>query len=381
MPFELEIIKHVPPGDGFGYFQDKAVFVPATSPGDRVLVEPIKEKKRFIIGALKEVISPSKERIDAICPHHATCGGCSLMHLPMDQQLLLKKEMLREVLRTNQINSAPAIFPSPVTTQFRYRTQVLCQKGKVGFSARNSNHIIEINQCPILAEVIESNIAHLRNMGRINCHFELLASSIDDSLAVSVKQKGKSEPLPGFAKEVIEDYGYGPIKLASSGFAQSNPSVTRLIINHLIDQIDVGEEICELYCGSGTLSIPIAQKADALWGYDFDLPAITLAEENSARNRLTNTTFKRLNLEKSDAVNKQRCFVVDPPRKGLSHKILNLIGRSKADKLLYVSCNPATFARDANSLVNTHGFNLTLLNAYDMYGYSTHLELLAVFQR
>lgn len=381
MPFEVEIVKHVPPGDGLGYYQDKAVFVPATSVGDLVLVEPVKEKKRFIIAALQEVISPSKDRIDAICPNYKICGGCSLMHLSLENQLALKKEMLKEILATNQINTTPEITSSPEAFQFRYRTQLICQDGKVGFSARNSNQIVEITQCPILAKGIEGNIPHLRNMGRVNCHFELLASANDQSLAVSVKQKGKSEHLPGYDKEVTEDYGYGPIKLSSSGFAQSNPFVTRLIVSDLLNQVNAEDEICELYCGSGTLSIPLAKKATALWGYDFDAAAINLAEGNSVLNQLENTTFKRLNLEKSDKIIKKGCFVVDPPRKGMSLKILNLIGRSKAEKLLYVSCNPATFARDAKSLVHEHGFRLTTLNAYDMYCHSTHLELLAVFQR
>lgn len=381
MPFELEIVKHVPPGDGLGYYQDKAVFVPATSVGDRVLVEPVKEKKRFIIGALQEVIIPAKERIDAACPHYKTCGGCSLMHLPMEQQLLLKKEMLQELLVSNQINATAEIIPSPEPFRFRYRTQLLCQDGKVGFSGRNTNQIIEVSQCPILAEGIENNLSHLRNLGRVNCHFELLASASDKSLAVSVKQKGSSEHLPGFARDVVEDYGYGPIKLVSSGFAQSNPYVTSIIIKDLLEHVAPGDEICELYCGSGTLSIPLAKKGSALWGYDFDETAIALAEENSTLNQLDNTSFKRLNLEKSDKIVKKSCFVVDPPRKGMSLKIMNLIGRSSAEKLLYVSCNPATFVRDAKSLIHEHGFKLNLLKGYDMYCHSTHLELLAVLQR
>ena len=381
MTIELEIVKNVPPGDGFGYHNGKAVFVPAASVGDVVLVEPVKEKKRFIIAALKKVLTPSKDRIDAECPHYELCGGCSLMHLPMEKQLALKQQMLLEVLANNQIEAVPAIVPSPEAFQFRHRTQFTCKDGVVGYSARSSNQIVEIQQCSILSPGNQALISQLKQLGRIHCEFELLESAARQTVTVSVREKQKSEPLAGYPPTITEDYGYGPITLTSSSFSQSNPFVTRLIITDLLKEVNSQNDICELYCGSGTFSIPLAATVNTLIGYDFSASAIAAAENNASLNGLDNATFKRLNLEKNNKISKTECVVLDPPRKGLSPNIIRMIGRSSARKLIYVSCNPATFARDAKELIQSHGFQLSQLKGYDMYCHSTHLELMAVLSR
>ncbi len=151
MQFELEIEKYVPPGDGLGFYKEKAVFVPATAPGDIVRVYSLKEGKKSITAALQEVLTPSPDRCDPPCPHFHTCGGCSLMHLPYETQLELKRQMLVEVLENHGIQQIPEIVPSPHITGFRYKTRVRCVEGRLGFSERNSNRVVEVPECRIQA--------------------------------------------------------------------------------------------------------------------------------------------------------------------------------------------------------------------------------------
>ncbi len=381
MRFELEIIKYVPPGDGFGYHGEKAVFVPETSPGDLVEVTVVREKKKFIIAALDKIITPATNRIDPSCPHYEDCGGCSLMHLSIEDQVELKQQMLKEVFNRYGFQITPEFVTSPATYQSRYRTKIKCQDGVVGFSAKNSHRVTPITGCRILSAGIMKELDRLSALGRSNCEFSLLQSRQNGELAVSVSENRRQVPLPGFPSSITEDYGFGPLKLKSSGFAQSNPFITKLIINALVEEVDQEQALCELYCGGGTFSLPLAGKVRKLTGIDISEASIRLAKENADLNQLDNTFFIAANLEKEMKLPKCDCFVADPPRKGLGQFLILQIGKSEADRFLYVSCNPATLARDAEILSQNFGFKLSGLTGYDMYCHSTHCEALAVFER
>lgn len=381
MSFQLEISKFVPPGDGMGYYNGKAVFVPGTTIGDVIEVEPLKEKKRFITGSVKEIISPGPDRIQPECPHFDSCGGCSLMHLSYEKQLSLKKEMLEEVFQRYEIKIKPDIVPSPETFRFRYRTQLKCKNGIVGFSAAKTNQLVSVPDCKILSGKIHSSYPSLSKLGRVDCDFFLLESYSRGDIATSVTEGKNKVPLPGYSESILEDYGFGKLKLYSSDFAQSNPFITSLIIGQLLKECGSGKEITELYCGSGTFSAALAKKASHLTGYDFSDKAIATAKENASLNNLDNIEFKSINLDKYKKLKLSELVVVDPPRKGMHELVVKKIGNSKAGKLVYVSCNPATMARDIKDLMCKYSFEMEKITAYDMYCHSTHLEAVAVLQR
>jgi 23S rRNA (uracil1939-C5)-methyltransferase len=381
MRFQVEITKMVPPGDGFGYYGEKVVFVPETTTGDVVEVTGIKVKKNFIIASLEQVLSPGPDRVEASCPHYDSCGGCSLMHLSYEHQLRLKQEMLKEVFVRQELDMDPDFVPSPSEYQSRFRTKLKCQDRTIGFSDKNSHKITAIPNCKILSSGIMEKLESLAALGRNNCEFSLIQSRARGEIAVSVTEGGKLGPLPGHPTTIVEDYGFGPLELSSRGFAQSNPLITELIIKNLIQRVNGSDEICELYCGCGTFSIPLAKRVERLVGIDINDGSIKTAEENASLNSLDNTEFISANLEKEITLPKCSTFVADPPRKGLSASLLNKIGKSKASRFLYVSCNPATLTRDARALIQTHAFRLTQLTGFDMYCHSTHCEALAIFER
>lgn len=371
----------MPPGDGLGYYNGKAVFVPATAVGDIVKVDVIKEKKRLIIASLAEIESPSPDRTQPSCPHYESCGGCSLMHFSYEYQLALKKQMLQEVLKNNRLALNPKIIPSPREDRFRFRAQLKCQGGIVGFSERRGNRVVEVSNCQTLSQEILEQLDPLKRLGYSQAEFLLLASTIDGQVSASIQQTGPASPLPGFPNTIEEDYGFGTICLSSSGFAQSNPFITRLITKELVENCKNTGAICELYCGSGTFSIPMARQTDTFYGFDFSATAIEMAKNNAQKNGFNHAKFKCVNLDKDISIPPVETIMADPPRKGLSKKVLNAIGRSKAQNLLYVSCNPSTLARDINKLRDSSGFTPVSLTAYDMYCHATHLEAFAVLRR
>ncbi len=381
MQFELEITKSVPPGDGFGTHNGKAVIVPATTPGDVVRVYSLKESKKSISAALQEVLIPSPDRCEPACPHFHLCGGCSLMHLNYRQQLDLKKRMLIEVLNINGVNWTPLVIPSPEIFNFRYKTRVRCVDGRLGFSERFSNRIVEIPHCKILSRGISATLPRLGSLGRANTEFHLLQSKDTGEVAVSVLEGKDLIPLPGFEPSVEEDYGFGSLTLHSHGFAQSNPFITKKIIQDLQNAARGSEEVCELFCGCGTFSLILARLATKLYGYDVSPLAIQTAKANFMRSNLSNGEFFAGDLNRLKKLPLVDTIVADPPRKGLGNQVCQLINRSKAEKFLYVSCNPASMAVDIRVLTGQGGFRLDDLNGYDMYCHATHLELLAFLKR
>ena len=381
MGFEVEIVKYAPPGNGLGYYKGKAVFVPAAAVGDVVRVFTLKEKKRFIIAGIETVVSPSAERIEAACPHYNVCGGCSLMHLPYKKQIDLKQQMMADVFNGASLQINPDILPCQRDQQFRYRSQLKCSNGFVGYSEKHRHHVFEVTECLILAQGIQKTLPVLKRLGRMHCEFRLLESSLNGDVSLTVSENGLSNPVPGFPQLIKEDYGFGEIELNSDSFSQSNPLTTRSIIEDLLAASEDCESACELYCGSGTFSIPLAKKMNRLVGFDVDPKAIETAKKNAERHDLNHATFNKANLEKNVEIPSVDMILVDPPRKGLSQTALSKIGRSGASKLLYVSCDPATLARDASILIKDYRFNIDFIRGYDMYCHSTHLEALATFIR
>ena len=371
----------MPPGDGFGIHNGKVVIVPASAPGDLVRVYSLKESKKSISAALQEILTPSPDRCDPPCPHYQNCGGCSLMHLSYEQQLDLKREMLKEVLERNGIEQTPGIKASPEPFNFRHKTRVRCVDGRLGFSERNSNRIVEIPECKILTRNISTTLHKIGSLGRINTEFHLLQSSKTGEVAVSVLEGKKLVPLPGFEPSVEEDYGFGSLTLHSHGFAQSNPFVTIEMIHDLQTAAKGTERVCELFCGCGTFSLVLSTLASRLYGYDVSLPAIQTAKMNLQQLHFTNADFFAADLNRLKKLPIVDTVVVDPPRKGLGNQICRLLNRSGATRILYVSCNPVSLASDIRKLTDLGGFKLDSLQGYDMYCHTTHLELMAVLSR
>lgn len=382
----LVIEKYAPPGNGLGFYQDKAVFVPQTAIGDELLVNVEKEKKRYIIGSLKEIIKPGSGRRQGPCPHYAECGGCDLLHLPFENQLLLKKEMLVQVLAGAGIEAEIDMVAAP--DEFHYRHRALFRRdqssGAFGFLKRRSHQVALVPDCLVLAQALSHLMKKLGAAaglpaGAMACYG--LASSSGDSAAAVVEGR-KFRAVPGISETVTENYGFGELELAAAGFAQANPAITRLLIDDLLQYCAGVCEMAELYGGSGTFSLALATIVKHLTVYESDPAAAARGQRNAIRNGFENIDFVSGRVEKKALPRSLDTLVVDPPRIGLNPAVIEKIVKSKAPQLVYISCNPATLARDLARLKNfADGFRLNSIRAYDMYAGTTHLELMAILTR
>lgn len=377
---ELEITKFVPPGRGMGVYNQKAVFIAGTVIGDIVTAYIAKEKKDYIIANLYEVIKPSTERADIPCPYFQQCGACDLMQLRYPKQIQYKQQFLQTLTDEKGFDIIAQWIESPQTENFRYRSQLKCSKGQVGYVARNSNLLVPIDHCLILSEKLNAHLKQLSKLAYQEAEFLMLHGHASDQISIYVKQNCETFLLPGTVSEVIENYGYGDIKLSAANFAQSNPAITKFITEAVIKNCRPSDQVCEIYCGSGTFTIALAKKVDQVWAYEIDHSAIQLAKENIQINQLNNV---RLNATNADAIKIKPnidTIIVDPPRTGLSNTIRKKILKSKASRLIYVSCNPASMLRDIKELTAKHRFRLNELTGYDMYCMSSHMEALAILE-
>ena len=381
------IEKYAAPGNGLGFYHDKAVFVPQTTVGDEVLVSLEKEKKRYIIGRLQEVLKPGSGRREVSCPHYMECGGCDLLHLSYKDQLELKREMLVQVLAGAGIGvEVDDMVAAP--SQFSYRYRALFRRdpksGKFGFLRRRSHQVAVVPDCLVLVSTLSTLLKSLELLPKLQekavACYSLASSGGDFALVAGCGRK--FEAVPGIAETVTENYGFGDLELAASGFAQANPAITRLMIDDLLKCCSNSREVAELYGGSGTFSLPLATIAQNLTVYESDPAAAARGRFNAVRNGLDNVRVVSGRVEKKVLPGALDTLVVDPPRSGLHPNVVEKIAKSGAVKIIYISCNPATLARDLSRLKNfDKNLNLESITGYDMYAGTTHLEVMAVLKR
>jgi 23S rRNA (uracil1939-C5)-methyltransferase len=375
---ELEITKFVPPGRGMGVYNQKAVFIAGTAVGDVVTAYIVKEKKDHIIANLHEVLKPSTERVDIPCPYFKKCGACDFMQLKYDNQIQYKQQFLQTLIEANEFSISAKWVGSPQVKNFRYRSHIKCINGQIGYMARNSNLLVPIDHCLILSEKLNAHLEKLSKLAYQKAEFLMLHGKASDQISIYIKQNRETFVLPGKEPDVIENYGYGDIKLSAANFAQSNPVITTAITEAIIKNCQQSDQVCEIYCGSGTFTIAIAKQVGQVWGYELDRSAIQLAKENMNINHLNNV---HLNATNADAIKIKPnidTIIVDPPRAGLSNIVRKKIFKSKAGRLIYISCNPVSMLRDIKALTANHRFILRSITGYDMYCLSSHMEAMAI---
>ncbi|MBN2706921.1 MAG: class I SAM-dependent RNA methyltransferase [Deltaproteobacteria bacterium] len=386
----LRIEKYAPPGNGLGFYQGKAVFVPLAALGDELLVKIEKEKKNYVIGSLEEIIQPGPERRPAACPHYAECGGCDFLHFSYSEQLRLKKMIFNELLGRagcdREVVARTEITASPRQVAYRHRA-LFHRQGQnevFGFLKRRSHQVIAVPDCLVLAAGLRrllQEISLRKNLPEESETLYGLTNRAGDFAAQALIGKRRLA-LSGIAETVWENYGDGELELAASGFAQANPEITKLMAKDLLLYCRGCENVAELYGGSGTFSLSLAAIAREVRVFESDLEAGARGRRNAVRNGCENLTFIGERVERLRLPPHCDTVVVDPPRSGLDLRVVEKILASGAECLVYISCNPATLARDLGRLTKERrAFGLQALKTYDMYPGTTHLEAMAVLRR
>lgn len=418
----VEIEKMVYGGRGMGRVGGKVVFVPFTAPGERVEAEVVGEKKDYAEAILKRVESPSPQRVKPFCPLYGECGGCQYQHFSYEEQLKLKEEALGETLhrltRKGSLETSP-IIASPADRGYRIRAQfkIGIKDGKkiLGFYAWRTHRVVETEECPLLhplanrilhglrqwleetkevpLQEIDLKVSPEEGRGVVNLRFE---DSWDDCKVEELREKiiglkgvvsgGKKQSSWGDLNLIHEgpEISGRKLRFQTSGesFVQVNPGQNHNLIQKVVEWARLGgeEKVVDLFCGSGNLTLPLALGAKKTWGIDLDRQAIESARENARENGIPYCTFwagaaeegiRRVR-EETPSVD---LAVLDPPRVG-AHGVLEPIVSLQPRKILYVSCEPPTLARDLARLVSL-GYNVKRVQPLDMFPQTYHIETIA----
>ncbi len=423
-------------GRGVGYDADgKVVFVDFALPGEQVEFVPHMKRAGHVFGTTSEVQIASEFRIEPRCEVFGQCGGCVLQHLDADKAIEYKSEQLLENLKKIG-NVVPEQVLEPLIKErwgYRRRARIgvkyVPKKGGliVGFRERNSSFIQPIEQCHVLNQEVSALLPALRDcLSGLSCHAQIPQVEIavaDNSIVLVVRHLEASTEadlasLTAFAQahtiqlflqpnnlqSVHPLYPTNPpplmyslpefnivVEFLPTDFIQVNASINTALVSRAIELLDVQphETALDLFSGVGNFTLPLARVAKSVVGVEGDHALVERANHNRTLNALDNVEFFYGDLfkETMNAASHggwlERQFdkvLLDPPRSGAAEMITR-INSLNPSKIVYVSCGPATLARDAGALVHKHGYRLTHAGVIDMFPHTAHVESIAVFER
>ena len=436
----LEITGMTAEGNGVGRYEGMAVFVPLTAPGDVIQALIVKVKKTYAYGKLQTVITASQSRCEADCDSFSRCGGCVYRHISYDAESAIKQDRVRDAIqRIGGFDKEPEPIISAISPD-RYRNKAqypIAPDGSMGFFAVHSHRIISCDDCMLqptqFTEVTDivskwirkNNISiynELTHTGLLR-HLYLRRGFATGELMVVLVINGISLP---FAEELIADlrikFGddlksvqinenrentnvilgdkctvlYGEayitdilcdvkVRISPLSFYQVNRDMAEVLYRKAAEYADAqGKDILDLYCGAGTIGLSMANSAKSIIGVEIVPQAIEDAKINAKQNGIENARFICADAAAAAVMLAQegiepKVVIVDPPRKGCSAELLSVIANDFApERIVYVSCDPATLARDAANL-REYGYELQEYTPVDLFPRTSHVETVAYF--
>ncbi|EAC9044438.1 23S rRNA (uracil(1939)-C(5))-methyltransferase RlmD [Listeria monocytogenes] len=437
---ELTIEDLTHDGSGVGKIDGYPLFIPNTLPGEKVTAKIIKLNKNYGFARMETIESVSADRVEPPCAVYSKCGGCSLQHLSYDGQLAFKRNQVEETMKRIGKLKVDVPETLGMENPWRYRNKSQVPVGFVngkltaGFYQKRSHAIIDMSTClihneqgdfavqktrEILAKYgtepydektgkgdirhIMTRFAHttgqimlvlVTTKERMPFKNEIVQDLVEQLELTSIVQNinpHKTNVIFGdrtktlWGKDIIEDTIHGiRFAISARSFYQVNPLQTEVLYQQAIDAAELtGEEtVIDAYCGIGSISLCLAKKAKHVYGVEIVDQAIQDARANAELNELTNTTFETGKAEEVipawyKAGIEADVLVVDPPRKGCDEKLLETILAMKPKKVVYVSCNPGTLARDMKILTDG-GYVAKKVQPVDMFPMTTHIEAVTV---
>lgn len=427
--YELNIESLSHEGRGVARFEDKVIFVSGALPGEVVIADRTFSRAKFEEADVKQVLKPADNRIAPKCSVFAICGGCSFQHLSSTDQIDAKGKWLKEAFE-QQAKTEPKNWLEPLQVQdWGYRRKArlgvrfVAKKGKVlvGFREKKSSFITHMSRCEVLhpsigehlevlADCIErlsikSSIAQfevaiaehdtvliVRHLEPLSAKDEQILADCAQELGITFyTQSGGLDSVKPLNKPVVLTYSHPKhdiiMEFLPTDFIQVNFKLNQQMVDLALELLELNEsdEVIDLFCGLGNFTLPIARYAKHVVGIEGDLGLLERARHNAQKNGITNVDFYKADLFKEvtgfewfrgKTYNKA---LIDPARSG-AIEIVEWLPKLGVKKLVYVSCNPATLARDTLKLIEL-GFRLETAGVMDMFPQTAHVESIALFAR
>src|SRR5574340_393081 len=418
-------------GRGVAHVEGKAVFIEGALPGELVEYSPYKKKPSYELASVSRIHKPSFSRVEPKCRYCGICGGCSMQHLEPRAQVAAKQRILEDNLRhIGKVKPEwmlPAIHGPAWGYRFRARLSVRYVQKKggvlVGFHERRSSFIADMESCEILPARISGLIRPLRDLiGQLSVrgHLPQIEIALGDNVDVLVLRilEPLTEADEALLKAFAERHGIQfflqpkgpdsvhPFSLAApklnyslpefgvvmpfspTEFTQVNPAINSVLVRRALSLLAPrpGERIADLFCGLGNFTLPIARRGATVVGVEGSAALVERARANAERNSLAGRTrFLVADLfqtteESLAQLGRFDKMLIDPPRDG-AVEVVKSLGEGAPRRIVYVSCNPATLARDAAVLVHAKGYALKAAGVTNMFPHTAHVESIAVFER
>lgn len=431
LQFEISIDDLSTDGRGVGKIEGKIYFVGNALPGETVKAILLKKRRQYNEAEAIEIIKPSPDRVEPGCAVYGLCGGCVLQHLDPQKQIHYKLDWLLDCLK-----KFVAVQPEQVLTPisgpvWNYRSKARLgvrfvfrkNKALVGFREKNGRYLTDMSQCEILAQPFDKKIEALANLisemeGReripqievalaenkaaiVIRHLDSLSESDFEKLrtfenehqiTVYLQPKGP-DTVVALTMEKQSPLHYHhtafdlKLEFEPTDFTQINSVINEKIVTTAINWLDIKAQdtLLDLFCGIGNFSLPCSRHAKFVVGIEGSEKMVAKAGQNAKLNDLNNLNFYAANLQQENIEamwirQSYEKILIDPPRSG-AIDVIKQLNLSDTQKLVYVSCHPASLARDAGVLVNDLGFNLKQVTVLDMFPHTAHVESIALFEK
>lgn len=432
-------------GDGVGRVGDRVVFVPDTVPGDRLLVRLVYLKRGYALGKIQDLIEPSPHRIRPRCLVADKCGGCQWHHIADETQRTLKRDRVQQTLaRVGGLEDLDVLPLMTAEQPLGYRNKVTYPLGRgsegqiqAGYYRRGSHRLVNLNQCPIQDSRLDSLLRQVKQdisdrrwsvydektgrgqlrhlslrIGRRTGEMLLTLISRTDDLPGMEKMAAQwlrewsdlvgvhinLNPKPGNAiwgeetrclagRETLREiFGGLTFHLRPETFFQVNTEAAELMLQTIADRLALtGQEtLVDAYCGLGTFTLPLAVGAKRAIGLEWLESSVYQARENAVANGLEQVEFHSGKVEHllADWLPEADVLLIDPPRKGCDPAVVNEIAQDGPPRVVYISCNPATLARDLKQLTQgDRAYRITLVQPVDFFPQTSHVETLVFLER
>ncbi|MCR4856070.1 MAG: 23S rRNA (uracil(1939)-C(5))-methyltransferase RlmD [Erysipelotrichaceae bacterium] len=409
-------------GQGIARAGELVVFVKGLIKGEEADVKIIAEKKNYAVGIIDKLIVPSEHRITSDCAIAYKCGGCDYRHIEYDHQLQLKKEVLVNTFKNCEVKD---ITPCEERTYYRNKVQIPVRDHKMGFYRKYSNDIVEFDDCLIESKIANQIIADMKKLligkpceekirhiivkhgkgsGEVMVAFIVKDMHIDLSEALAYLKDhypqitsiimnlndtdsnvilGSDEKVLYGRDHIYDNYDGIKVKLSLKSFYQVNHEMMLRLYKRVSELADLRKDskVLDLYCGIGTISLYLSRHCGHVTGVEIVEAAVRNARDNAEMNGFVNTDFILADASKNmdEYLLDKDVVIVDPPRKGISKELISSFIGKRVKKIIYVSCNPATLARDLE-LLKDH-YHISAIEPFDMFPYTIHSECLCVLDQ
>ena len=377
----LTIEKLVYGGAGLARTEHGVVFVPRTAPGDVVEADLVERKADYAVARVVSLLEPSPDRQAPLCPNYESAGCCHWQHIRYPRQLEIKEAILRETLqRTGRLKwERPIPIVSGPDAQYRLRASFHVNKRKLGFVEERSHKVVPITECSALSPELNAFIPKAN---------EILAAP-DMTEVREVHAISGPPVLATFGRKRV---GHGPARISvkdwvfdlhPEAFFQTNLYLLADFLETVLKDGSGAKRVLDLFCGSGFFSVPLAKQTGEILGVEASPISVRQAQLNARLNNISNAEFFEGPVEdtlKHSPDLKPDLIVMNPPRVGAGREVARLAAALGAPRLVYVSCNPSTFARET-PVILAEGYTLDGMTLIDQFPNTYHIELVAVFRK